>query len=448
MPHQNRLQAQNSHLLTRPEANFQPSRRRIFGSGSGGGGGTRERERPELRSGMLLSHYRIFFLQSALLSVYFPASFVSNHSATHLKLPPQESKIMRYFISCQLILLVLSFTLLSQPTDPEINYQFINTQQSSTLEKELNQQAAAGWRLLLLPKAYGSDTMGALLGKTETEQKYEYKVLAAKRIGTLENEFTEAVKQGFDFRGIITTERILVGGETLIVLEREQGKSVAQNEYIFLNTKKEATLEKELGTAVSQGYVPKGFTRTEDRSVKQQMFGIMAGSPMELTMILSRNRETPAGEMGQREFKILTTYKIGTLEKEMNQAAKDGYRYYYAAPNTIAIMARDPKVKTAQYEYKLLGTHRVGTMEKEMNEIGATGFAYRATSSGAGGLATIFEKKLQAEAGAKYETKLITKLTDSSTNKSIQEMKKSGFELIDVTNLSTFLLVLQKDTEK
>ena len=257
----------------------------------------------------------------------------------------------------------------------------------------------------------------------------------------------EAVKQGFDYRGVITTQRVLIGGETLLVLEREQGQSLAQNEYVFLNTKKESTLEKEMETAVSQGYIPVGFTRTEDRSVKQQMFGIMAGSPMELTMILARKRETPASEMGQREFKILTTYKIGTLEKEMNQAAKEGYRFFYAAPNTIAIVARDPKNKTAQYEYKLLGTHKVGTMEKEMNELGATGFSYRATSTGAGGLTTVFEKKIGMPA-AKYETKLVTKLTDTSTNKTIQDMKKSGFELIDISNLGQFLMVLQKDPEK
>jgi hypothetical protein len=346
-----------------------------------------------------------------------------------------------------LLVLLLSTPLLAQSTTAEVEYLFINTQASGTLEKELNQEAAKGWRLLLLPKGYGADSMGALLGKTDNGKKYEYKVLAAKRIGTLENEFKEAVKQGFDYRGVITTERMLVGGETLLVLEHEQGQPLAQNEYVFLNTKKESTLEKEMETNVAQGYVPVGFTRTEDRSVKQQMFGIMAGSPMELTLILSRKRETPASEMGQREFKILTTYKIGTLEKEMNQAAKEGYRFYYAAPNTIAIMARDPKVKTAQYEYKLLGTHKVSTMEKEMNEIGATGFAYRATSTGAGGLATVFEKNASTPA-VKYETKLMTKLTDSSTNKSIQDMKKSGFELIDVSNLGQFLLVLQKNPEK
>ncbi|HZS04456.1 MAG TPA: hypothetical protein VFD58_06440 [Blastocatellia bacterium] len=357
--------------------------------------------------------------------------------------------MLSYLPRVLLLLAALTVTAWAQEEARQDDYLVINTQQSGTLEKELNQQAAAGWRLLLLPKAYESSTMGALLGKTGDGKKYEYKVLATTRIGTLEKEFTDAVKQGFDYRGLITTERILVGSESLIVLEREKGQTVATQEYVFLNTKKESTLEKEMETAVSQGYAPVGFSRTQDNSVKQKMFGIMAGSPLELTLILARNREKPAGEMGEREFKILTTFKRGTLEKEMNETAKEGYRFYYAAPGSIAIMARDPRVKTAQYEYKILGTNRIGTMEKEMNDLGAKGFAYRATSTGGGGLATIFEKRIGPDvAPSRYETRLITKATDSSTNKSIQELKKSGFVLIDLTNLTSFLLVLQREAEK
>ncbi len=358
-------------------------------------------------------------------------------------------------LSFCLFLLTFSLPSLAQSGATPSDYRFINVQASGTLEKELNQNAAEGWRLLLLPKAYNSDDMGALLGKAEPEKRYEYKVLAASRIGTLEKEFLDATKQGFDFRGILTKDsavgRALIGNffnETMLVLERLQGQTSGQNEYIFLNTKKESTLEKEMDTNVSQGYLPVGFTRTEDNSVKQKMFGVMAGSPYELTLILARNREKPAIAMGQGEYKILTTMRRGTMEKEMNQMAKEGYRYYYSSVGSVAIMARGPKEKAAQYEYKVLGTNRVETMEKEMNALSAAGFAYRATSNGGGGLATIFEKKLAGATAPKYETKLLTKLTDSGINKSIQDLRTSGFELIDVTNLGSFLLVLQRDPAK
>ncbi|NOT60035.1 MAG: hypothetical protein HOP19_07395 [Acidobacteria bacterium] len=324
-------------------------------------------------------------------------------------------------------------------------YYFLNVQATGTLEKELNQNAAQGWRLLLLPKANNSDTMGALLKKPGAEApRYEYKVLAAQRIGTLENEFKAAIAEGYDFRGVMTTERVLVGNETLIVLERLAGQKTAKLEYIFLNTKKESTLQKETEAAVSQGYVPSGFVRTMDNSVKQKMFGIMAGLPIELTMILARNRETPAASMG-REYKTLATSRLKTLEKEMNEAAQQGYRFYYAAPAALTIMVREPGVKAPRVEYQVLGTNRVNTMEKEMNDLSKQGFRYMATSNGAGGLATIFERTPTAEGSATpFEIKLVTKFTDTSVNKEIQKLVQDGYQLMDITNLSNFLLMLQK----
>ena len=71
--------------------------------------------------------------------------------------------------SC-LFTLACSLSLLAQSADSQAEYRFINAQQSGTLEKELNQNAAEGWRLLLLPKAYGSNTMGALLKKPVNTQ--------------------------------------------------------------------------------------------------------------------------------------------------------------------------------------------------------------------------------------------------------------------------------------
>ena len=126
-------------------------------------------------------------------------------------------------------------------------YKFINAQNTATLEKELNQQAADGWRLFQLPKAMQGNSMGALLSRpsaTEKPVKYEYKVLSARRIGTLENEFKAATTQGYEFRSIISLYRagdvamdylLNSGGETMILLERPQGTTQPRFEYQFLS---------------------------------------------------------------------------------------------------------------------------------------------------------------------------------------------------------------------
>jgi hypothetical protein len=337
-------------------------------------------------------------------------------------------------------------------------FRFINAQNTATLEKELNDNAAQGWRLERLPQGMAEDTMGALLsraGAGENGDKYEYKVLAAHRIPTLEKEFQALAAEGYEFRGLLSLYRVgdavkdalfNVGGETAMVMERPAERKQRRFEYQLLSTKRESTLQKELDAVVSQGFHPLAMIRSQDNSVAQAMFGIMAGPRESLTVILSRSAENPGAEMGLREYRFLGARKVSTMEKEMNQAAKDGYRFYNSSPGLLVLMARDPrtKEKKQQYEYKLLATIKAATMEKEMQEQGQKGFAYLATSSGMGGLTTVFERDLAAPAGAQREYKLFTTIRDVTTQKELGEAVAAGYRLLDVTTVGRFIIVLDR----
>ena len=102
-------------------------------------------------------------------------------------------------------------------------FRFINTQKTSTFEKELNDHAGQGWRLFRLPGAFDEGSIGALLSRAEEGKKYEYKVLAARRISTLDKEFIQASEEGWEFRGLVSLGRVSdavlsmvarIGGET------------------------------------------------------------------------------------------------------------------------------------------------------------------------------------------------------------------------------------------
>ena len=308
--------------------------------------------------------------------------------------------------------------------------------------------------------------MGALLSRpaaTEQPAKYEYKVLSARRIGTLEDEFKKAVAQGYVFRSIISIYRagdvamdyvLNSGGETMIVLERPQGITKPRFEYQFLSVKLEGTLQKELSKVVAQGYRPLEMVRAVDNSVKRAAFSMIvpAGGLImrkeERTLITVRElAPTTNAASSKIEYKFLATKKVATMEEEMNAAAKEGFRYHSSSPGLLTLMIRDTTEKNTKqhYEYKLLATLRTDTMQKEMQEMGEIGFNYLSTSSGLGGVTTLFERDLEKPAGTdQKEYKLLAAVTDSTTEKELTESMSSGFQFRDITRIGEFIVILDR----
>ena len=74
------------------------------------------------------------------------------------------------------------------------------------------------------------------------------------------------------------------------------------------------------------------------------------------------------------KFLLLATNRTGTMEKELNEAGAQGYRFAgtqggataFGGREVVVIMALDPNGR--RYRYILLATSRTGTMQKEMNE--------------------------------------------------------------------------------
>src|SRR5438105_1093916 len=80
-------------------------------------------------------------------------------------------------------------------------------------------------------------------------------------------------------------------------------------------------------------------------------------------------------DAGQR-YLVLEVARTGTLEKELNDAAQQGFRLKMAtaAGNKVeAIMERDTS-STERFEYVVVATHSKKNSEKEMNEAAEKGF--------------------------------------------------------------------------
>src|SRR5690349_17527055 len=84
------------------------------------------------------------------------------------------------------------------------------------------------------------------------------------------------------------------------------------------------------------------------------------------------------------EYKLLATNRTSTMERELNQAAESGYRFEGVMGGDTAIGGSEVVTvvsRTAgsrpRFSYRLLATARTSTMQKELQEAANDGFEYK-----------------------------------------------------------------------
>lgn len=142
-------------------------------------------------------------------------------------------------------------------------------------------------------------------------------------------------------------------------------------EYRVLATKKTSTMEKELSAAGVEGF---------------RFEGIMGGNTewggSEAVAVVSRERGVE--KRASFEYKLMASSKTSTMQKELQQAADQGFGYKgqtvfdtaFGGKEVVVIMERDRDAKPEHHEYKLLATSKTSTMQKELTEAGDAGFQF------------------------------------------------------------------------
>jgi hypothetical protein len=139
---------------------------------------------------------------------------------------------------------------------------------------------------------------------------FEYKVLATNKTSTMEKEMNEAAQAGFEFRGVMGGETAFGGKEVVAIMGR--GSAVdARKSYKLLAANKTSTLERELQQAADEGFEYKGQT------IFESSFG-----GREVALIMERDSALP---IKRASFKLLATSKTSTMQKELAQSGADRY---------------------------------------------------------------------------------------------------------------------------
>lgn len=151
----------------------------------------------------------------------------------------------------------------------------------------------------------------------------------------------------------------------------------------------------------------------------------------------------------QTQFQVLATKKTSTAEKEMNQAAAEGFRFEgvsggetaVGGSEVVVIMSKQNGDNANRYQYKLLATKRTGTMQKELSEAGENGFEYRGqtvfnTTFGGQEVVVILEKDTSI-VNRRFEYKLLATSKTSTMQKELNEVGSSGFKYVGITTGET-----------
>lgn len=166
------------------------------------------------------------------------------------------------------------------------------------------------------------------------QQQFEYRLLATNRTTTMEKEMNEAAAEGYRFREVISGETAFGGDEALVVMARESdAKHIARYDYRLLATTKTSTMQKELQAAGDEGFEHCG------NSVFKKTIGV------EVMVILERDREVKPKLW---DYKLLATKKTSTMQKEIKEAAAQGYQFvgfstgstFFGGNEVVTIMRR------------------------------------------------------------------------------------------------------------
>lgn len=147
------------------------------------------------------------------------------------------------------------------------DYKLLATNRTSTMEKEMNTAAEAGFRVRTVmggETAFGGREAVVIMSRNIDDRppagRYVYRLLATKKTSTMQKELQEAGDAGFEYVGQTIFHSTFGGEEVVVVLERDADAEPVGYEYLLLATNKTSTMQEELQEAGAEDFELVGMT--------------------------------------------------------------------------------------------------------------------------------------------------------------------------------------------
>lgn len=153
---------------------------------------------------------------------------------------------------------------------------------------------------------------------------------------------------------------------TLAIALLSAAPAFAQIDYRVLATSRTSTMASEMNSAGAEGY---------------KFIAVMGGETAiggkEVVVLMQKGGDIT----GKYRYQLLATSRTSTMQKEMNNAAEDGYDYVgqtvfesaFGGKEVVSIVERGTAT-VSPYIYKLIATSKTSTLEKEAHQLGAEGY--------------------------------------------------------------------------
>lgn len=150
--------------------------------------------------------------------------------------------------------------------DLKYDYRVLATTRTSTMEKEMNEAADAGFVFAAAmggETAIGGNEVVVVMIKDPSEsagQRRIYKLLATSRTSTMQKEMQQLGDEGFEYRGQTVFKSTFGGQEVSVIMERDTSQVAKKLQYRLLATSRTSTMQKELREAGEAGFCLIGMT--------------------------------------------------------------------------------------------------------------------------------------------------------------------------------------------
>ena len=194
---------------------------------------------------------------------------------------------MRRFRSVHILPLVAIAGLLpadaSAQTAAAVDHRVLATTKTSTMEKELNEAAEAGFRFQAVmggESAFGGKEVVVIMSRLERKSagRFGYRLLATSKTSTMQKELQDAADAGYMYKGQTIFQSTFGGDEVVVILERDKDAVTHASEYKLLATSKTSTLEKEVQQAGAVGYEVVGMTLAKTALGGKELVAILRRS--------------------------------------------------------------------------------------------------------------------------------------------------------------------------